>query len=114
MAAPDYEVTASLYGTSVAFHIEGPPVTWWDLEFFMPLVSQLKPGTYESAVEFGSPLLLRPKLRVSGDGRACSRINGCFVVLDAAYDLQGNLTRFAVDFEQHCDGAADTFRLRPL
>lgn len=103
MAAPDYEVTVSRGpGAGVNVRVDGPD--WWFLDFFLPVIARIEPGVYENAVEPGSPFVLRPKLFVSGDGRACSRVTGRFVVLDVAYDAQNNVVRLAIDFEQRCNG----------
>jgi hypothetical protein len=82
--------------------------TWWYTRFRAPDDDPLVPGWYEPATNDLSNNSLPPPhspsfLDVFGDGRACSSITGRFVVLEASY-LDGVPERFAVNFEQHCDG----------
>lgn len=78
---------------------------WWTLDFTPPAGKSFGIGEYDNASRFpfneGSP-----GLDVSGDGVGCNTLNGRFVVSDFALDnTTHRVTRLAIDFEQHCDGA---------
>ena len=60
-------------------------------------------GDYTSATRFSFTKF--NGLDVSGNGAGCNTITGWFRVLEVSYDTAGNVTRFAADFEQHCDNA---------
>jgi hypothetical protein len=45
-------------------------------------------------------------LDFSGAGRGCNQITGRVVVLEAVYGPGGGVSRFAADFEQHCEDSA--------
>ncbi len=44
-------------------------------------------------------------MTVSGDGRGCNSTSGRFIVWEFEKDNAGNVQKFAVDFEHHCEGA---------
>ncbi len=75
---------------------------YWTLDFKGPNDAPLVPGLYIGAMDTGPGPL--PGLDFAGSGRACNRSDGRFVVLDAEYGPQGEVLRFAADFEQHCEG----------
>ncbi len=79
--------------------------TAWDLLFTPPFGANLTPGVYEGATGrvYYSPV---PGLSVDRDGHGCNTVTGRFVVLEAEYGPGGEVLRFAVDYEQHCDGAS--------
>jgi hypothetical protein len=62
----------------------------------------LVPGTYENAERLGGngP----PSMDISLQGFACETAYGRFVVHEIEYSASA-VTRFAVDFEYHCDGS---------
>jgi hypothetical protein len=70
--------------------------TVWRTWFVPPEGLSLAPGLYENTS--------RSQLDVSGMGRGCGGSNGRFHVYEIEYDETGTLTRFAADFEQHCEG----------
>ena len=45
-----------------------------------------------------------------GDGRGCNQLSGRFVVVDLARNASNEITRFAADFEQHCEGLPPALR----
>lgn len=47
-----------------------------------------------------------PGLSAFGEGRGCSFVDGRFSVLEAEYGADGEVVRFAADFEQHCERMA--------
>jgi hypothetical protein len=63
-------------------------------------------GEFDGAqrTAFRSPT--RPGIDVFGDGRGCNTDTGRFLVSDFALNADGTIARLAVDFEQHCEGAA--------
>ncbi len=90
--------------------------TKWQLFFAPPgWGNELKPGVYEGAARYPLEPGPKPGLSVSGGGRACDMLTGRFTVLEAAYQVFPpepefpppgctEVVRFAVDFEQHCEG----------
>ena len=76
---------------------------WWYLDFAAPSGQTLQPGPYDGATRypFQSPTL--PGLSVYGDGRGCNTLTGRFDILEISYTAQGQIDRFAADFEQHCE-----------
>src|SRR5262249_10912051 len=81
------------------------PVSNWSFNFTAPGGQVLTPGVYEHATRWPSQLLTEPELAIYGDGRACDTVTGRFVVLDVER-VGDQYTRFAADFEQHCEGQA--------
>ena len=95
------------YPNGVSFHISGPQ--FWTLNLTAgspPSAPQLVPGAYEGAVRFPFEAANQPGLDFSGDGRGCGGLSGRFDVLQATYDVEGAVTAFAANFEQHCDNGA--------
>ncbi|MGC2248158.1 MAG: Calx-beta domain-containing protein [Terriglobales bacterium] len=79
---------------------------FWDLNFGSPENKNFKKGQYVNAQrsEFRGPL--NAGIDVSGDGRGCNTDTGQFLVSDFALAPDGTVARLAIDFEQHCEGAA--------
>ena len=80
------------------------PAGSWSLSFAAPGETTLVPGMYEGATRWPFQSPTHPGLSVSGEGRGCNTLAGRFVVLEAVYDLSGNVLQFAADYEQHCEG----------
>jgi hypothetical protein len=74
--------------------------------FAAPWTGTLGPGVYENATHYpehhGS--LVSAPLSVSRPGQDCNTLVGRFVVYEVAFNSAGTVTRFAADFEQHCNG----------
>ena len=95
-ASPDRShVTISLQGTGFVF---------WDLNFAGAAGGPIVPGVYENAIRYPFQSSFAYGLDVSGDGRGCNTLIGRFVVYEAVISSTGTVTRFAADFEQHCEG----------
>jgi subtilisin family serine protease len=86
-------------------YFRSDPVSFWYFRFRDPNSQFLTPGAYEGATRWGVPLPGVPSMDVSGDGRGCNVVTGRFVVLDVEV-VNDAYTRFAADFEQHCEGFA--------
>lgn len=80
--------------------------TWWDLRFAAPAGTSLQPGIYENAVRASLQNPVSPGLDVSGSGRGCNTVIGRFQIHEITLGAGGTVTRFAADFEQHCEGGA--------
>ena len=79
--------------------------SFWLLDFAAPQGVPLRVGSYEGATRFPFQVPPSPGLDVAGDGRGCNTLTGRFEVLQIAVDGAGNVTSFAADFEQHCEGS---------
>lgn len=77
--------------------------TFWSLDFAAPGDVPLQLGVYPNATRYPFQAITAPGLSIAGDGRGCNQDFGQFTVLDIAYDISGNVSRFAADFEQHCE-----------
>lgn len=96
------EVTKSSAGGFQIFFEQARPF----LLFFEPPQGQeLQAGTYAGAESLGGRDPSRPGLDVAGDGRGCNEVTGQFVVRHIQWNASGEPAAFAVDFEQHCEGA---------
>lgn len=81
----------------------------WQADFTSGSGRLLLPGsTFTGATKAGVGSST-PGMEIQSTGRYCETANGSFTVRDAAYH-EGRLTRFLVDFEQHCRGAAAALR----
>jgi hypothetical protein len=68
--------------------------------------SALHAGAYEDAIRT-SFHGTQNGIEFIHDGRTCNAVYGRFDVLEVEFDATGsNITRFAVDFEQHCESAS--------
>jgi hypothetical protein len=63
----------------------------------------LQIASYPNATRFPFEAVTAPGLAIAGNGRGCNQDFGQFTVLDIVYDASGNVSRFAADFEQHCE-----------
>lgn len=109
----DFTVSRSDDGQSVHFTINNfnrpdpKVIDWWDADFAAPVGLQLIPGAYEKATRWPFEAATEPGLNFDGNGRGCNMLTGRFDVLEAVYDASTNeVLKFAVDFEQHCEGGA--------
>lgn len=106
-----FETPASLvnagrnYDNGVTFNIVAGDGNYWTLDMAAPGYQPLQPGPYTNATRFPFQLTA-PGLDFSGAGRGCNTLAGRFIVLEAVYNPDGSVSRFAADFEQHCEGAA--------
>ena len=98
----DGTINASPISGGVHVNFDGS--TWWDLYFVPPSGTILTPGLYEGATRWPFQSPTAPGLSVSGDGRGCNNLTGRFRVLEAEFAPSGQVMRFAVDYEQHCEG----------
>jgi hypothetical protein len=76
----------------------------WDVELGAPRGRTLTAGRYLDAVENHVRPPALPGMRIAGDGRACGRVNGRFVVREAKFTAAGDVIRFIASFVQYCDG----------
>ncbi len=60
--------------------------------------NDLQVGFYDKSTRFPFNFPTRPGLSFSGKGRGNNMLGGWFNVLDVAYDLNGEVLRFAIDF----------------
>lgn len=68
--------------------------------FAAPIGQTLQVGTYDGAQRYPFQAEGLPGL----DFGSCNTSNGRFTVLDLQKDGNGNVTSFAADFDQHCEG----------
>ena len=96
-----FSITRSAANT-IAISVQGATVgDWWTLRFSAIDNSVLTVGTHASARRepFSDPYV---GLDISGMSRGCNTLTGRFVVLEVVY-TGDDVTRFAADFEQHCE-----------
>lgn len=97
--------TNSLSGGYAYTLFYGNASEFWSLSFATADGAPMVVGAYENAIR--APFREHQNgIDVGGDGRGCNQITGRFDVLEIQADANGNLLRFAVDFEQHCEGPA--------
>lgn len=77
--------------------------TSWALEVAAAAGAVLSRGSYGPVGNFPWQGDALPGLSFDGNGRACSTIDGRFVVHEAVYASDGSVERFAADFEQRCE-----------
>lgn len=63
--------------------------------------NELTVGFYDNATRFPFNSPTKPGLSFIGAGRGNNKLGGWFDVLDVAYDVSGEVLRFAVDFRQY-------------
>lgn len=81
------------------------PQHFWFLDFAAPADTEFLPGQYEQTSRWPFQPSTMPGMTVSGDGRGCNSTSGRFIVWEFEKDDAGNVQKFAVDFEHHCEGA---------
>ena len=108
---PPYTVTSSgisayapYTGAGVRFY-----VNLWTLDFVVPAGQNLQTGTYPFAQAYPWQNTLSPGLAVYY-AEQCVNTNGQFTILDVQTDGAGNVTAFAADFWQTCDGGKSKLR----
>jgi hypothetical protein len=83
--------------------------SYWSFDFAAPTYdpatdtnpgNELTIGFYNNAQRYPFNSPTRPGLDFSGNGRGNNTLSGWFNVLDAAYEDNGDVLRFAVDFRQ--------------
>lgn len=103
-------ITAAANNGGVRFSIDNNNYTSyeleedWDLELSAAVGSIFGLGDYEDAQRDPFKESGHPGLEFSGDGRGSNTLTGNFQVLELAYDNEGNILRFAANFEQHSEG----------
>lgn len=97
-----FTATGSVSEGVVTVSFEG--TSRWDLNFAAPGGEVLQPGSYENAACYPFQSPIQPGLSVYGDGRGCNTLTGSFDILEISYTLEGEIERFAANFEQHCEG----------
>lgn len=94
------------FDNGVSFDVDPPAAgEFWFLDFAAPFNAVITPGNYEDAMRFPFQPADKPGLDVSGNGRGSNTLTGRFVVREAEYETNGDVLRFAADFEQHSEGA---------
>src|SRR6185369_3037631 len=63
-------------------------------------------GDYTFATRYPFQADSSPGLSVTGHGHGCNTLTARFHVYELQFDGTGNVTTFAADFEQHCEGLA--------
>ena len=89
--------------SGVTFAFDNFPTAFWGINFVPPAAETIAPGMFEGATRWPFQSPTEPGLDVSGMGRGCNRLAGRFVVLEAVFGPNGDVTSFAADFEQHCE-----------
>lgn len=100
-------------GVSVTFD-DG---NYWSFDFAAPTYdpntntnsgNDLAVGFYDNATRFPFNSPTRPGLSFSGNGRGNNTLGGWFNLLDVAYDGNGDVLTFAVDFRQYDESESMT------
>jgi hypothetical protein len=84
--------------SAITMLVQSPELSW-TVRFTMPAGQVFSPGVYDDARSALVPVGLGLAVATFG---SCSYLSGRFRVYEVAFDEAGTLTRFAVDFEQHC------------
>src|SRR5215471_7104457 len=100
---PAYSTTPTRW---VDAWVKTPDGDSWSLDFSAPLGQVLRAGDYVGAMRFPFQDDARPGIDVSGHGRGCNTETGRFRVYEVEFDSANKVTKFAADFEQHCEGGA--------
>lgn len=99
-------VTISGQADSVAVNVSGGTFgKSFTLNVAAPPSQSLAVGTYEDAQRAAFRTAGHAGLDVYGDGRGCNEVVGRFTVRDIGVDGSGNVNKFWVTYEQHCEGA---------
>ena len=76
----------------------------WNTNFSPKTNDDLVVDLYENAILLGDSLY--PGLNVKGEGRECNTASGKFYIHELVVSASNEVTVFAADFEQFCDGAS--------
>jgi len=74
---------------------------YWNIEMAAPAGTSLDIGSYPNASRYPFQLPTRPGLTFSGNHRGNNMLSGYFTVLEATFDISGNLSAFAANFTQY-------------
>jgi hypothetical protein len=101
----DGQFTATaIYSGAVQVSFHTPDYShYWTAQFGPANSPKLVTGLYERAQTFPIHSPTHPGLYVYGDFVSCDT-GGRFYVSDIAFNLDGSLSRLAIDFEQDCTG----------
>lgn len=102
------KLTASTTKNTISIHFDGDDS--WSLEFAAPQGKSLEVGQYISAQRAAFHNPVKPGLDVSGAGRGCNELTGTFNIREVKFSTSDTLSRFAADFEQHCESAKPSLR----
>jgi hypothetical protein len=93
-----------------SFSVQANGGDWWEGEF-TPSQGQIftSGSTWTGAARAGFQGGA-PGMDIDGDGRGCNTVSGQFQVIEASYTPDGAMQTFAVQFEQHCEGAQPALR----
>jgi hypothetical protein len=72
------------------------------LDIHLPGAGIPRPGRYEGALRYPFNETA-PGLDFAGNGRGCNILRGRFDILEAIYADNGDVVRFAANFEQYCE-----------
>jgi hypothetical protein len=100
----DATFSASVLTDGVRFSIIGPAfVFFYYASFSVNGAAPVSAGVYESTRRW--PFAPLNGLDVESTGKGCNESTGRFVILELVYAPDGSVSKFAADFEQHCEGA---------
>ncbi|HEY4313407.1 MAG TPA: PEP-CTERM sorting domain-containing protein [Pirellulales bacterium] len=95
----------SEFGHAISFYVDSNN-SEWVLDIAAPHGQQLTVGSYPNASRWPFEPSSQPGLAFAGNGSGLNTSVGSFNVLEADFDSQGNVLRFAVDFIQY-DGTPE-------
>ena len=114
--ADGYVLTAKQSNGGVSFSFDDSSTTdfeddeYWDLDFSAATGTIFGVGDYEDAERNPFKSAGHPGLELSGDGRGSNSLTGDFQVLEAQFDDDGNVLKFAANFVQHNEGGVPALR----
>lgn len=77
---------------------------YWHVDFAAAGSVPLDLLLYPDATRFPFQAPVEPGLSVGGDGRGCNELEGAFQVHEIVYGAGSDVTSFAADFVQYCEG----------
>lgn len=95
--------TATCDGNRVSAQVAADET--WYFGFLNAQGQPLVPEVYEQATRFPLNSPLKPVLDIAGDGRACGRLYGRFIVREIVCSAANVVEKLAIDAEQHCHDA---------
>lgn len=105
----DATITGGNYGNGYMFSISNGAyvpqanLSWWNLMVEAAKGQSLEVGNYEDAMRSPFNDETHPGISLFGDGRGCNQLTGRFQVLEIERQTNGNILKFAADFEQRCE-----------